>query len=58
MIIYDGKFQLTDKFTVVFPSMGEGEMQKRWMKENSAIVDLMFIALEEGGKWPETRELI
>lgn len=25
----DGKFQLMDKFTVMFPSMGEGE---KWMK--------------------------
>lgn len=50
MVTYDGKFRLTDKFTVVFPSMGEGDMKERWMREYSVVVDLLYIALEEGGR--------
>ena len=49
MVTYDGKFRLTDKFTVMFPSMGEGEMKEKWMREYSVVVDLLYIALEAGG---------
>ena len=47
MVTYDGKFQLTEKFSVMFPRMRESK--ERWIKEFSVIVDLMYIALEEGG---------
>lgn len=48
MIIYNGTFQLTDKVTVMFPRMGEGDKKEKWMKEYSFIVDLMYIALTGG----------
>jgi len=49
MVTYNGKFQLTDKSSVMFPSMGKTERKEKWMKEFSVIVDLIYIALEEGG---------
>ena len=49
MVSYNGKFQLMDKFSVMFPSMGKLERKEKWMKAFSVIVDLMYIALEEGG---------
>ena len=50
LVTYDGKFRLTDKFTVMFPSMGEKGMKEKWMREYSVVVDLLYIALEEGGR--------
>ena len=47
MVTYDGNFQLTEKFSVMFPRMRESK--EKWIKEFSVIVDLMYIALEEGG---------
>jgi len=49
MVTYNGGFQLTDKFSVMFPSMGKPERKEKWMKEFSVIVDLIYMALEEGG---------
>ena len=49
MVIYDGsKFEATEDFKVVFPSMAEDK--KRWLQGYSVLVDLIFIALGNGGK--------
>lgn len=48
MIRYDGSiFEMTDKFTVVFHTMGE--RKERWLAEYSmVVVDCMCCALSNG----------
>ena len=47
MIIYDGStFTTTEKFSVMFPSMGQDK--ERWLKEYSVLVDCIFMALDNG----------
>ena len=47
MLRYDGTFQMTNKMEVLFDTMEEEK--GRWMKENSALVDCMYVALRSGG---------
>ena len=47
MIRYDGTFQMTEKFMVLFNTMGK--QKDRWMKENSVVVDCLYVALQNGG---------
>ena len=50
MVIYDGsKFEVTEDFKVVLPSMAEDK--ERWLKEYSVLVDCIFIALGNGGNF-------
>lgn len=48
MIAYDGHtFQMTEKFMVLFDTMGK--QKDRWMKQNSVVVDCLYVALQNGG---------
>lgn len=47
MLSYDGAFQLTNKMNVLFDTMGK--KKDRWMKDHSAIVDCINVALSSGG---------
>jgi hypothetical protein len=48
MLRYDGtSFQLSERIDVMFETMGQD--QERWMKDYSALVDCMFVALTNGG---------
>lgn len=50
MVIYDGsKFEVTEDFKVVLPSMAEDK--ERWLKGYSVLVDCIFIALGNGGNF-------
>ena len=47
MVKYDGKFQITEKFTVLWDSMDE--RKDEWMKRGSIVVDCINCALSNGG---------
>lgn len=47
MIIYDGKFQISEKMDILFHTMDEAK--ERWMKDYSVMVDCMHAALSNGG---------
>lgn len=48
MVVYDGsRFEMTEKFTILFQTMGK--QRERWMRDYSALVDCMNVALSNGG---------
>ena len=48
MIKYDGTFQITDKMSTLFATMGSDK--QRWMDGYSVLVDCVYMALSKGGK--------
>ncbi|KAF8543477.1 hypothetical protein BDD12DRAFT_874574 [Trichophaea hybrida] len=46
MIRYDGTFQVTDKFEILFGSIEEDK--ETWMKDYSVLVDCIYSALGNG----------
>ena len=50
VVVYDGKFRVMNRLPVMFPGMEKAEMKGVWMEGFSVVVELIFQALQEGGK--------
>ena len=48
VVVYDGnRFEMTEKFSILFDTVGK--QRERWMRDYSALVDCMNVALRNGG---------
>lgn len=50
VVVYDGRFRVMNRLPVMFSGMEKAEMKGVWMEEFSIVVELIYQALQEGGK--------